>query len=127
MAALERFTREYNFKATPKLLYTLISTPEGLSRWFADNVFVEDDLFHFKWEGSDQMARLVDAKENEWVRFQWLEDFHKDCILEMRILSEPVSSELALVVTDYAEADDLEFYHRLWDTQVKQLQRLFNV
>lgn len=109
------------------MLYTLISTPEGLSRWFADMVFVEeDDTYHFKWEGSEQMARLIQKKENEFIQFQWLDEFHKDYVLEMRILNEPVSREVALVITDHAESADLEFYHRLWTTQVKRLQRLFH-
>lgn len=125
MNALQSFSREYSCKTSPKLLYTLIYTPEGLSRWFAESVFVEDDIYVFKWEGSEQKARLIQSKENELVRFQWLDDFHKDYTMEMRILNEPVSREVALVVTDYAEPADIEFYHRLWDTQVRRLQRLF--
>jgi uncharacterized protein YndB with AHSA1/START domain len=126
MNVLQAFTREYSFKASPRLLYTLIYTPEGLSRWFAENVIVEGDMYIFQWEGSEQRARLIQSKDNELVRFQWLDDFHKDYILEMRILNEPVSREVALVITDHAEPADLEFYHRLWDTQVNRLQRLFS-
>ncbi len=126
MRPLERFSLEFSCKTTPRLLFTLISTPEGLSRWFADTVFVEEDIYHFKWEGSEQRARLTQWKENEYVAFQWLDEHHRDHVLEMRILNEPVSSEVALVITDAAEPGDMEFSHRLWETQVRRLQRLFN-
>lgn len=126
MSVLKKIQLEYGFKTTPKLLYTAISTPEGLSRWFADLVLIEDDVFHFKWEGSSQKARMVKSKENEYVHFQWLDDPDREECLEMQILNEPVSSEVALVVTDYAEESDHDFTERLWDAQLKKLQRLFS-
>lgn len=129
MSVLKKFTIEYGFKTTPKLLYTAISTPEGLSRWFADMVISEEDIFLFKWEGSEQKARLVGFKENEFVQFQWLNEFdeaEKEECMEMRIHNEPVSSELALIITDHAEDGDLDFSQRIWDAQVKKLQRMFN-
>ncbi len=126
MSGLKKFTMEYGFKTTPRLLYTAISTPEGLSRWFADMVDTVEDVFLFKWEGSEQKARLVKYKENEYVQFMWLDSGHDDHIIEMRIYNEPVSSELALTITDYAEDADLDFNQRLWDAQVKKLQRLFS-
>ncbi len=130
MSVLKKFTLEYGFKTTPKLLYTAISTPEGLSRWFADMVLTEEDVFLFKWEGSEQKARLVGFKENEYVQFMWLDELteaEKEPYVEMRIRNEPVSSELALLITDHAEDADLDFNQRIWDAQVKKLQRLFNV
>ncbi len=126
MSALKKYQLEYGLKTTPKLLYTAISTPEGLSRWFADMVLVEDDVFVFKWEGSEQKARMVRNKENECVHFQWLDDPDKEHSLELHITNEPVSSELALIIIDHAEESDLDFSQRLWDVQVKKLQRLFS-
>lgn len=126
MSVVEEFKMEFAVRTTPKLLYTLISTPEGLSRWFADNVIMDDDLFLFIWEGSEQKARLVQFKENEFVRFEWLDDFHQGYMFEMHIHKGEVSSELALIITDYAEPSEKDFYQRLWITQVRQLQRLFN-
>ena len=32
------FSVEYDFHASPQLLYQYLSTPSGLSEWFADNV-----------------------------------------------------------------------------------------
>jgi len=126
MSVLKKIQLEYGFKTTPRLLYTAISTPEGLSRWFADLVLIEDDVFHFKWEGSSQKARMVKSKENEYVHFFWLDDPDREACLELQIITEPVSSGVALVVTDYSEEADLDFTERLWDVQLKKLQRLFS-
>jgi uncharacterized protein YndB with AHSA1/START domain len=126
MGALKKIQLEYGLKTTPKLLYTAISTPEGLSRWFADMVLVEDDVFHFIWEGSDQKARMLKCRDNECVYLHWLDDPVREEYLEMHITNEPVSSEVALVIIDYAEEQDMDFTQRLWDAQVKKLQRLFN-
>ncbi len=126
MNHLEKFSLEFVINASPKLLFTLISTPEGLTRWFADAVFAQEDVFIFIWEGSEQKARLVDTKDQEYVKFEWLDDFHQGYVLEMHILTEALSTGVSLQVTDYSEPSDMDFSHRLWTTQVKQLQRLFN-
>ena len=125
MKGLKEFSLEFHIKTTARLLYTMVSTPEGLSRWFADNVVSKDGVYHFKWPDSEQSARLVFSRENECVRFQWLDDFHKDYVMEMQIISNPLSPEVALMITDFAEPADLDFSQRLWEAQVKKLQRLF--
>jgi len=126
MTPLTKFTLEFHMKVSPRLLYTLISTSEGLARWFADRVNVNDDLYEFEWEGSQQKARLVESKEPELVRFEWTDDFHEGFILEMQITHEPVSGESALIVSDFSEENDIEFTRMWWNTQVGRLQRMFN-
>ncbi len=126
MTPLNRFTLEFPIKASPKLIYTLISTAEGLARWFADKVTVDDNHFHFYWEGSEQSAKLIESKEPEMVRFEWTDDFHEGFILEMKITHEPVSGESALIISDYAESSDMEFTQMWWTTQLGRLQRNFN-
>jgi uncharacterized protein YndB with AHSA1/START domain len=126
MTPLYKFTLEFPIKISPRLLYTLISTAEGLARWFSDKVVVSGDEFFFEWEGSHQSARLIEAKEPEYVRFEWTDDFHQGFILEMHINHQPVSGEAALIITDYSEASDMEFTQMWWTSQVAKLQRLFN-
>lgn len=126
MITLEQFSLEFSFTVSPKLMYTLISKPEGLARWFADAVFIEEDVYHFVWEGSEQKARLVESKDNEYVKFEWLDDFHQGYIFEMHILNEEVSREVALLIKDYAEPSEMDYFQRLWSTQIRKLQRLFN-
>lgn len=126
MTPLQKFTIEFPMKVTPRLLFTLISTSEGLARWFAEKVTVQDDIFLFEWEGSQQSARLMESKEPEYIRFEWTDDFHEGFFLDLQISHEPVSGESALVVSDYAEESDMDFTQMWWRTQIAKLQRLFN-
>ena len=126
MTPLTKFTLEFHIKVSPKLLFTLISTSEGLARWFADKINVKDDIYLFEWQGSQQTARLLESKEPEYVRFEWTDDFHEGFILEMQITHEPVSGESALIVSDFSEENDVEFTQMWWNTQVGRLQRMFN-
>jgi uncharacterized protein YndB with AHSA1/START domain len=126
MTPLKKFTLEFPMKVSPRLLYTLISTSEGLARWFAEKVNVKEDVYDFEWEGSLQTAKLIESKEPEYVRFEWTDDFHEGFMLEMRITHEPVSGESALIVSDYSEENDMDFTQMWWTTQVGRLQRMFN-
>ena len=57
-----KFELEFPIQASSQLLYQYISTPSGLSEWFADDVMVKDKIFTFFWEGSEQEAKLLKLK-----------------------------------------------------------------
>jgi uncharacterized protein YndB with AHSA1/START domain len=126
MDKLEQFSMEFHIETTPKLLFTLISTAEGLSRWFANTLQKGEDTYVFQWPGNDQSTKLVQVKDSEYVVFKWLADYHKGLDLEMRIESDPNSSGVTLVITDFAEQGDVDFSKRWWETQVGKLQKFFN-
>ncbi len=126
MEKVEHFIMEFLVETTPKLLFTLISTPEGLSRWFAPTIQTDDKTFVFQWSGNEQKVQLVQFKDNEYVIFQWLEDYHKGLNLEMRIETEPNTNGVTLVINDFAELGDVDFSKRLWETLVRKLQKIFN-
>jgi len=124
MSNLEKYTLEYSLTTSARLLYTLISTPEGLSRWFAEAVQQDDDLFTFSWEGTNQAARMIHKQENETVVFQWMDDQHENIFFEMRIISEDVSPDVTLIITDYSEPSDIDLSKLLWNSNIGQLKRL---
>jgi uncharacterized protein YndB with AHSA1/START domain len=126
MDKLEQFFMEFHIETTPKLLFTLISTAEGLTRWFANTLQKGEDTYVFQWPGNEQITRLVQVKDSEYVVFKWLEDYHQDLDLEMRIEADPNTSGVTLVITDFAEQDDVDFSKRWWEIQVGKLQKLFN-
>ena len=66
-----KFELEYSLNCSPKVLFSRLSTPEGLAEWFADQVDVDRDLFTFYWNNSESKARLSALKENKLVRFEW--------------------------------------------------------
>jgi len=44
---MEKFELEYIIKSSPAILFNYLSTPDGLSQWFADNVNIKDNKFYF--------------------------------------------------------------------------------
>jgi len=115
---------EYQLRSASKnILWNSISTPLGLSEWFADGVTVKDNEFTFSWEGHEQTAYLIQTKTNSSVRFQWEEDLGSEYYFELTITALQVTGNLALVITDFAEPDETDDMTMLWDKQIEVLRR----
>lgn len=69
-----KYEMEFPIQASPSLLYQYISTPSGLSEWYADNVNSRGEFFTFIWEGSEEKAKLMSKKSDERIKFKWVED-----------------------------------------------------
>lgn len=118
------FKIEYQLKtASLNVLWNSISTPLGLSEWFADGVTVNDSEFTFCWEKNEQTAFLVQTKPNVSVRFQWEEDLDTEFYFELKIVVLEVTGELALIITDFAEKNEKEDLTLLWNKQIEVLCR----
>lgn len=123
-----KFELEYNLNCSPKVLFSRISTPEGLGEWFADQVNVDGDIFIFYWNASESKARLSALKENKLVRFEWIGMENEDSnFFEFRINLEELTNELALIITDFAEAEEKEDAIYLWDSQINDLKRALGI
>ena len=118
---MEKYELEFPFNTSSNLIYKRISTPSGLSEWFADDVFIKQDKFTFVWDGYEQVAFLVESKKNERVMFRWDED-EDDTYFEFLIRESSLSGENALIITDFAEADEKEDAMLLWEKQVSKLK-----
>ena len=81
----EKFELEFPIHASPKLLHQYLSTPSGLSEWYADDVNSRGELYTFIWDDSEEQAKLLSKKAVDKVRFQWLEDEGEDYYFEIRI------------------------------------------
>jgi hypothetical protein len=123
-----KFELEYNLNCSPKVLFSRLSTPEGLGEWFADQVNVDGDLFTFYWNSSQSKARLSAMKENKMVRFEWLGmDNEESNFFEFRINMEELTNELALIIIDFAESEEKEDSIYLWDSQINDLKRALGI
>jgi hypothetical protein len=123
-----KFELEYNLNCSAKVLFTRLSTPEGLAEWFADQVNVDGDLFTFFWNSSESKARLSALKENKMVRFEWLGMENEESnFFEFRINFEELTNELALIITDFAQAEEKEDAIYLWDSQINDLKRALGI
>jgi len=68
-----KYELEFPIHSSPQLLYQYISTPSGLSEWFADNVNSRGEVFTFIWDGTEEVAKLIRKKSGELVKFKWEE------------------------------------------------------
>lgn len=126
MAEKEKFELEYLLKTSPKVLDNMISTPSGLSEWFADDVNIKDDVYTFFWDGSEEEARLISKKANTRVKWKWVEDEDEelDTYFELRYEVDPMTKAVVLTITDFAELDEMEEAQRLWENQIADLKRI---
>ncbi|MCX7744096.1 MAG: START-like domain-containing protein [Flavobacteriales bacterium] len=114
---------EYMVKSSPRILYNFLSTPSGLSEWFADDVNIQNGIYSFFWEDSEEKARLLVAREFDLVRFKWLSTDNDDTYFEMRIKIDELTGDVALIITDFAPKDELQEVQMLWDAQIHDLQK----
>jgi uncharacterized protein YndB with AHSA1/START domain len=117
-----KYELEYMLNTSPVILYSRLSTPEGLSEWFADNVNLRKGKYRFIWEGATQDASVLQKKANKFIRFQWVEDREEEVYFEFRIRTDELTGDVALLITDFAEEDEKDDAIDLWDTQISELK-----
>lgn len=112
---------EYVINCSPKILYQLISTPSGLSEWFADDVNIKNDTFTFIWDGSEEQAKLLGKKKGESIKFHWLDHDDDSTYLEMTIKIDELTKDVALLITDFCDEGEEEETRELWTSQLDEL------
>lgn len=115
---------EYTIKSSPSILFMRLGTAAGLSEWFADDVVNKKGVFTFTWDDSEEKAMLITKKPDQYARFQWLADEGTDYYFEFKIQIDPITKDLALIITDFVEEDEVEESKMLWDAQVEELMKL---
>lgn len=122
----EKYKLEFLLKTSPRVLEKLITTPDGLTDWFADDVKVNDDIYTFEWDGNEEQARLVLYKMNSKIRFQWLEDEEEglDTYFELSFVVDPMTNSVILHITDFASPSDKEGNLALWNQAINDLKRI---
>jgi uncharacterized protein YndB with AHSA1/START domain len=118
-----KFELEFVIQASPQLLFQYLSTPSGLSEWFADNVNSRGELFNFIWESSEEEAKLLKRKSDEFVRFAWSEN-EDDSYFELKIIVDEITKDVSLFITDFAEEEEVEEAKLLWKNQVSDLKQV---
>lgn len=121
-----KYEIEFVIHASPALLYQYMATPSGMSEWFADNVNSRGELYTFIWDGTEEQAKLVNKKNNERIRFRWLEDEEdgEDYFFELRIQVDEITKDVSLIITDFAEDDEIDEGKMFWDNQISQLKQV---
>ncbi|THH41972.1 START-like domain-containing protein [Neolewinella litorea] len=117
-----KFTSEFIFRASPNIVYQFLTDPACLTRWFCDEVDINDSTYTFVWSGSPEAAELIEDSEADMVRFAWEDADDEDEYLEFNITKSPVTGETIVYVTDFADDDEVEDQKALWETQLTRMR-----
>ncbi len=117
-----RIDIEFILRASPAILYTFLTTPACLVRWFCDEVDIQDDVFTFTWQGADELAEMLDDYEDERVRFGW-EDAEDNEFLEFRMYKSDVTNETVLEITDFCDEGEEQSQRDYWDNLIQILKK----
>lgn len=119
-----KFEMEFPIHVSPSLLYQYISTPSGMSEWYADNVNSRGEFFTFIWEGSEEKAKLLGKKSGERIKFRWMADEGTDYFFELRIQVDEITKDVSLMITDFAEEDEVDEGKMLWENMISELKQI---
>ena len=126
MSAKVPYSIEFDFHASPQLLFQYLSTPSGLSEWFADNVNSRGEDFTFIWDDSEEYAKLLQKKTNEKVRYRWItdEDDQDNYHFEFKIQVDEITKDVSLIISDFADEDELDESKMLWENLIASLKQV---
>ena len=119
--------RELNSKSA-NIIWSLMSTPEGLSKWIADEVTRDGDEMVFTWgnEWSHHETRtavVLETKKLDYIRLRWSEAEYADTFLELRMDKSDITGDYILVVTDFAPDGDTDTLEDIWAANMETLRR----
>ncbi|WP_408068635.1 START-like domain-containing protein [Wenyingzhuangia sp. 2_MG-2023] len=120
----EKFQIEFPIHASPAMLYQYFATPSGLGEWFADNVNSRGEMFTFMWDGSEEQAKLLSYKADDRAKFHWVDDEDENAFFEFKIQVDALTKDVSLIITDFAEEDELDEAKMLWENQIAELKHL---
>lgn len=120
---------EYTINSSPKVLYSRLSTPGGLSEWFADDVNQVGKIYSFIWEGVENKAEIILKKDSKYVRYHWIDDDEEDekTYFEFRINKDELTGDVALMITDFVDEDDYDSSVELWNSQISELKHVLGL
>lgn len=119
--AREKYVLDYVVKSSPAILYNFLVSSSGLAQWFADKVDFFESTYTFVWDGYPEEAEVLAKEENVFIRYQMAEH-EGDEYLELRIEKSPITDDTILIVSDYADDDEIDDQIILWNAQIIRLK-----
>ena len=82
--------------------------------------------FTFIWDDSEEQAKLLTKKSGERIKFKWLngEDDDNAVFFELRIQVDEIIKDVSIMVTDFADEDEVEEAKMLWENQISSLKQV---
>ena len=73
-----------------------------------------------------RLLKFLTKKSGERVKFRWLSDDEDGAsyYFEIRIQVDEITKDVSLMITDFAEDDEIEEGKMLWDNQISSLKQV---
>ena len=113
-----RIEIEHPLKSTSRnIVWQLIGTTEGLSRWIADSVTRKGTTLTFAWgdewrHHETRKATLLNLERFGRIRWQW--DDEDGTFVEIRMERSQLSDEFTLHIVDFTTDDDEDWIRSAW-------------
>ena len=121
-----KYSNEYELRASPKMLFSYLSTASGLTQWFAKKVNnLPNQKFEFEWDNERHVAIQSAVRANKNIKFEFLDtspDKDDNNYVEFKIEVSDLSGATFLRITDYSANDDAEDLKDLWDGLIDKLK-----
>ncbi|MEN8125779.1 MAG: START-like domain-containing protein [Bacteroidota bacterium] len=124
MSEKKKIELEFPIHASPSFLFQYISTPDSLGEWFADNVNSRGQMYTFIWDGSEEVAKKISIKTDQYIKFKWDEDEEKDTYFELRIQVDALTKDVSLIVVDFADEDEIDETKMFWESKISDLKHV---
>ena len=70
------------------------------------------------------LQKSLKKKSNKFIQFKWIDDEYKESYFEFSIQVDEMTSDVSLIITDFAEdSDEKEEQIMLWKQQFENLKR----
>ncbi|MDQ1089057.1 MULTISPECIES: START-like domain-containing protein [unclassified Siphonobacter] len=122
-----KFVTEYELRASPKMLFSYISTASGLQQWFANKVNVgSNQSMIFEWDGENHPAKITSIRQNKSIKYDFLPEpgETEGNYMEFRLEQSDLTNSTFLKITDYSDNNDEEDLQALWDGLIDSLREV---
>ena len=109
------------------IIWDLISTDAGLSRWMADSVTQEGEQLTFVWgelwsHHEVRTATIVEKIKNEYIRISWDDEEGPDNFFKLRMDKSHITNDYVLTITDFAWDDEVDSLRTIWNDNLARLR-----
>lgn len=115
--------------ASQSSLWRMVSQADGLSEWFADEVFMDvpETTYTFVWRKMSDEAIVVSKKPYSSIRFQWADEDDEQIFFEFIIHKQDLTGKMSLEIVDFVEPDEKDGAIALWESQVEKMKKRLGV
>ena len=123
--------RELN-SSSAAIIWNLISTDVGMSRWLADDVRHDGETITFLWgevwrHHEIRKANIVSKSIQKHIRLVWEDEEDEEAYVEIQMERSTITNDYVLTVTDFAYPDEVESLRAIWQENFTRLRQTSGV